>query len=38
MQISDGDILQFNELMRVNCAEFLLKFDYYIKSINKDGK
>lgn len=38
MNISNGDILQYNELKRLNCIDFLLKFEQYIKDIDKSNK
>lgn len=41
MNISDGDIVQYNEIKRLNCIDFLLKFELYIKGIDKtnnDGR
>lgn len=38
MNISDGDIVQYNELKRLNCIDFLLKFEMYIKGIDKTSK
>jgi hypothetical protein len=38
MNISEGDIVQYNELKRLNCIDFLLKFEQYIKDIEKSKK